>query len=61
MLGEDGESQLQAPQVSHAIKHGGGAIFVWGCMTFGERVTCVRERAGEDDTSFVSKQSSKCH
>ena len=32
MLGEDGESQLQAHQLSQAIKHGGGAVLVWGCM-----------------------------
>jgi hypothetical protein len=29
----DGESQLQAHHVSQTFKHGGGANFVWGCMT----------------------------
>ena len=29
----DGESQLQTHHVSQTIKHGGGAIFVRGCMT----------------------------
>jgi hypothetical protein len=29
----DGESQLHAHHVSQTITHGGGAIFVWGCMT----------------------------
>ena len=29
----DGESQLQVHHVSQIVKHGGGAIFVWGCMT----------------------------
>jgi hypothetical protein len=29
----DGESQLQVHHVSQIVKHGGGAIFVWDCMT----------------------------
>ena len=29
----DEESHLQARHVSQTVKHGGGAIFVWGCMT----------------------------
>ena len=29
----DRESQLQARHVSQTVKHGGGAIFVWGSMT----------------------------
>ena len=29
----DGKSQLQAHHVSRTIKHGGGAIFMWGWMT----------------------------
>ena len=29
----DGESQFQAHHVCKAVKHGGGVIFVWGCMT----------------------------
>ena len=28
----DEESQLQAHCMSQITKHGGGAIFVWGCM-----------------------------
>ena len=31
----DGESQLQARHVSQTVKHGGGAIFLWGCMISG--------------------------
>jgi hypothetical protein len=29
----DGESQVQAHHVIQRVKHGGGAIFVWDCMT----------------------------
>ena len=29
----DGESQSQTYHVSKIIKHGGGAVFVWGCVT----------------------------
>ena len=29
----DGESQLQAHHVGQTLKHGGGAIYVWGYMT----------------------------
>ena len=30
----DGESLLQAHHACQRIKHGGSAIFVWGCVTF---------------------------
>jgi hypothetical protein len=37
----EGESQLQAYHVSQIIKHGGGAIFAWDCMTScGMKYTC---------------------
>jgi hypothetical protein len=29
----DGISQLQAHHMSQTINHGGGVVFVWGCMT----------------------------
>ena len=32
-LGIDVESQLQAHHVSYIVKHGGGVLFGWGCMT----------------------------
>ena len=31
----NGESQFQPHHVSHTIKHEGGVVFVWGCMTSG--------------------------
>ena len=30
---KDGEFQFQTHHVSQTIKHGGGVIFVWSCMT----------------------------
>ena len=38
----DGISQLHAHHASQTIKHGGGAIFVWGCMTSHGMGTCAR-------------------
>ena len=37
------ESQLQAYRVNHIIKHGGGAIFVWGCIDFPRHGLHVQE------------------
>jgi hypothetical protein len=34
---------LKAHRVSQKIKHGGGAIFVWGCMTCGMGYMCKIE------------------
>ena len=37
----NGRSQLQAHHMGQIVKHGGGAIFVWGCMTsLGMGYTC---------------------
>ena len=33
MLGKGWISELQVHHRSQKVKHGGGAIFVWGCMT----------------------------
>ena len=53
MLGEGGESQLQAHHVSQIIKLGGGAIFCVGLYDFPWHGLHVQDR-GEDDTNSIS-------